>query len=152
MNTMRSSEDGNHFDATAFQNAFGNTSSGVSAMLIGALVQAKSLGNNNTTESDTSTHSRSSSTMTSDDFKHALSLPQDNKSKQRNSWTFGWFSSPQSPTSPEPENNTTLHHGTPPTPSSKPSIPTLDIAAARQEGMYFYHFSQLILTCVYDRD
>lgn len=152
MNTMRSSEDGNHFDATAFQNAFGNTSSGVSAMLIGALVQAKSLGNNNTTESDTSTHSRSSSTMTSDDFKHALSPPQDNKSKQRNSWTFGWFSSPQSPTSPEPENNTTLHHGIPPTPSSKPSIPALDIAAARQEGMHFYHFSQLILICVYDRD
>lgn len=139
---MRYSEDGNHFDAAAFQNAFGNTSSGVSAMLIGALVQAKSLGNNNSTESDTSTHSRSSSTMTSDDFKTALSPPQENKNKQRNSWTFGWFSSPQSPTSPEPENDTTTapsHNGTPPppTPSSKPSIPTLDIAAARHEGKMY---------------
>ncbi|KAI7873656.1 UDP-Glycosyltransferase/glycogen phosphorylase [Lichtheimia hyalospora FSU 10163] len=134
LNTIGYSEDGSHFDTAAFQNAFGNTSSGVSAMLIGALVQAKSLGNNNT-ESDTSTHSRSSSTMTSDDFKTTLSPPQENKNKQRNSWTFGWFSSPQSPTSPEPENNTTpLHNGTtPPIPSSKPSIPALDIAAAKKE-------------------
>lgn len=123
--TIKSSEDGS-VDVSAFENSdnvLGNTSSAVSAMLVGAITNPKAMfwdGSRRerqrqvpaiTTEvANDALHAKppASSLAPSDTFSErnndTLTAPSDEKSK-RHSWSFGWLSSQQQsiksvPTSP----------------------------------------------------